>query len=258
MYDKLPDILLVVSESPLAWSAFVIFVIISFITKLQLGKTEKLAREIKNLPLGDRIKAIERLYSDVPRHSPESFLRAKRQNFRFAYYLSTLFFILAITYLLLFYSNKIIHSLLPFMPPPVEIVKEPPESGTVNSNTQGYVNFQRVFINLERCEKESTSSVSCKFKVENKSGDRDFALLTRGSQIIEKSGDRLLCNSVQISNEDSSSYSSRIKLISGIPTSAIYNFGGVAENVNSIAALEAVVETEGERLTLQYKNVSLQ
>lgn len=255
--DKLSEILSIVSESPLAWSAFIILVTLSFIIKLQLGKAEKLTKEIRHLPPHDRLKAIERLYSDVPYNSPESFLKAKRQYFRFAYYLSTLCFFLIVIYMLLFYANKLVPSLLPFMPPPVKIVQETPESGTVNTNINGYVNFKRFLINLEVCEKESTSSISCKFKIENKSGDKDFSLNRSGSRIVEKSGDILPCRSVSISTNRPSSYST-INLISGIPTSAIYKFDGVAANVQSIAALEAVVTAEGEQLKLQYKNITLQ
>lgn len=255
--DKLAKILSVVSESPLAWSAFIIFVILAFIIKLQLGKAEKLTKEIRHLPPQDRLRAIERLYSDVPINSPESYLRAKRQYFRFAYYLTTLSFLLVIAYIFLFYANKIVPSILPFMPPPVEIVREIPESGTVNSNIQGYVDYQRFLINFDGCKKESTSSIFCMFKIENKSGDKDFTLLRNGSRIVENSGDILPCNYVKISNNNLSS-SSRTKLISGIPTTAIYTFDGVADDVNSIAAMEAVVQAEGEYLTLQYKNVPLQ
>lgn len=254
--DKLAAILSIVSESPLAWSAFVIFVIASFIIKLQLGKAEKLAKHIQHLPPQDKLKAIERLYSDVPKHSPSSFLKAKKQYFRFAYFLSTLCFLLAMTYILLFYANKIVPSLLPFMPPPVKVVQEPPKSEAVNSNSEGYVNFKRFFIDFDVCEKESTSSISCKFKIENRSGDKDFGVYRSGSRIVEKSGDILPCNEVSISTNISSSYS-KTNLISGIPTSAIYRFDGVAENVRSIAALEAVVKAEGEKLTLQYKNINL-
>ncbi len=160
-------------------------------------------------------------------------------------------------YRFLFYANKIIPSLLPFMPPPVEIVREAPESKALSSKAQGYVNFKRVLINFDVCQKESTSSITCKFKIENKSGDKDFALYSRGSRIVEESGEHLNCNSVEIGNNTSSS-SSKIKLISGIPTSAVYSFDGVAEDVNSIAALEAEVAADGEHLTLQYKNVPLQ
>lgn len=254
--DKLPEILLIVSESPLAWSAFLIFVVASLIIKLQLGKAEKLTKQIRHLPPEDRLKAIERLYSDVPYNSPESFLKAKKQYFRFFYYLFTLGFIVAITYIVLSHASKIIPSLLPFMPP-LERVREAPESGTVNSSIQGYVDFKRFLIDFDGCNKESTSSISCMFNIENKSGDKDFMLRTRGSQIVENSGDILPCNSVQLSNNNPSS-SSEIKLISGIPTSAVYMFDGVADNVESIAALEAVIKAEGEYLTLQYKNVPLQ
>lgn len=255
--SKLPQILSVISESPLAWSAFIIFVIVSLIIKLQLGKAEKLTKEIKHLPPQDRLRAIERLYSDVPYNSPESFLRAKRQYFRFAYYLSTLCFLLIIMYMLLFYANKLVPSLLPFMPPPVKTIQETPDSGTVNSNINGYISFKRFLINLEICEKESTSSISCKFKIENKSGDKEFGVYKYGSRIVKNSGDILPCNVVNISTNRPSS-SSRIKLISEIPTLATYSFDGVAENVQSIAALEAVVAAEGEYLTLQYKNIALQ
>lgn len=255
--DKLPEILLIVSESPLAWSAFLIFVVASLIIKLQLGKAEKLTKQIRHLPPEDRIRAIERLYSDVPYNSPESFLKAKKQYFRFLYYLFTLGFIVAITYIVLSHASKIIPSLLPFMPPPIERVREAPESGTVSSSTQGYVDFKRFLIDFDGCNKESTSSISCIFNIENKSGDKDFTLHRRGSRIVENSGDILTCNSVQLSNNNPSS-SSETKLISGIPTSAIYMFDGVADNVESIAALETVIQTEGEYLTLQYKNVPLQ
>ena len=255
--DKLAQILSIVSESPLAWSAFIIFVILAFIIKLQLGKAEKLTKEIKYLPPEDRIRAIERLYSDVPTNTPESYLKAKRQYFKFVYYLTTLSFLLAITYIFLFYANKIVPSILPFMPPPTEIVREIPESGTVNSNAQGYVDYKRFLIDFDGCEKESTSSIFCMFKIENQSGDKDFAVIRNGSRIVENSGDILPCNLVKISSNNLSS-SSRTKLISGIPTTAIYAFDGVADDVNSIAAIEAVVQAEGEYLTLQYKNVPLQ
>ena len=255
--DKLAQILSIVSESPLAWSAFIIFVILAFIIKLQLGKAEKLTKEIRYLPPEDRIRAIERLYSDVPTNTPESYLKAKRQYFRFVYYLTSLSFLLAITYIFLFYTNKIVPSILPFMPPPTEIVREVPESGTVNSNAQGYVDYKRFLIDFDGCEKESTSSIFCMFKIENQSGDKDFAVIRNGSRIVENSGDALPCNSVKISSNSPSSFS-RTKLISGIPTTAIYTFDGVADDVNSIAAIEAVVRAEGEYLTLQYKNVSLQ
>lgn len=257
MYISLPKILSIVSESPLAWSAFVIFVITSFIIKLKLGKAERLSREIKYLPPQDRLRAIERIYDGVNRNSPESYLKSKKQYFRFSYYLSTLLFLLAMAYIILFYANKIIPAILPFMPPPVEVVRETPESGAVKSHLQGYVNFQRFLIDFEGCNKESTSSISCRFKIENKSGDKYFAVRRRGSRIVEKSGDELPCNYVQLSNDNPSSSSSKTKLISGIPTSAIYTFDGVAYEVNSVAALEAVVEAEGEYLTLQYKNVPL-
>lgn len=255
--NQLPQILLIVSESPLAWLAFVIFIIVWLVIKLQLGEAESLTKQIKHLPPENRLRAIERLYSDVPRNSPESFLKAKRQYFRFAYYFSSLCFILATIYIVLFYANKMLPSLLPFMPPPVEIVKEVPESGTVKSNTEGYVNFKRFLIYPNGCEKESTSSIFCKLKIENKSGDKEFFVYKRGSRIVEKSGDILPCKSVQISNNKPSN-SSTTKLISGIPTSAIYRFDGVAANVDSVAALELVVGAERENLTLQYKNVALQ
>lgn len=254
--NQLPQILLIVSESPWAWLAFVIFIFLWLIIKLQLGKAESLTKQIKYLRPEDRLRAIERLYSDVPHNSPESFLKAKRQYFRFAYYFSSLCFILATLFIVLFYANKMIPSLLPFMPPPVEIVKEIPESGTVKSNTEGYVNFKRFLIHLNGCTKESTSSILCKLKIENKSGDKNFFVYQHGSRIVEKSGYILPCKSVNISNNKPSSYS-EIKLISGIPTSAIFRFDGVAENVNSIAALELVVGAERENLTLQYKNVAL-
>lgn len=90
MYSKLPEILLIVSESPLAWSAFVIFIITTLIIKLKLGKVERLSREIKYLPPQDRLRAIERLYDNVPQSSPQSYLKSKKQYFRFGYYLSTL------------------------------------------------------------------------------------------------------------------------------------------------------------------------
>jgi hypothetical protein len=257
MYNKLPEILLIVSESPLAWSAFVIFLIISFVVKLKLGKAEKLTRQIRHLPPQDRLKAIEMLYGDVHSNAPESYLKVKRQYLRFAYYFSTLSFLLAITYILLFYANKIVPALLPFMPPPVEIVREPPESGAIKSNLQGYVNFKRFLIDFKGCKKEASSSISCMFTVENKSGDKEFGLTTSSSRIVEKSGDELPCNSVKISNGDFSS-SSRTELISGIPTSAVYLFDGVADEVNSVAALEARIAVEGDYLTLQYKNVPLQ
>lgn len=257
MYNKLPEILLVVSESPLAWSAFVIFAIIFFIVKLNLGKVEKLTRQIRHLPPQDRLKAIEMLYSDVHGNTPESYLKAKRQYFRFAYYFVILCFLLTIIYLFLFYANKIVPALLPFMPPPVEIVREPPESGAIKSNLQGYVNFKRFLIDFQGCTKEASSSISCMFTVENKSGDKEFGLTTSSSRIVEKSGDELPCNSVKISNGDFSSFSST-ELISGIPTSAVYLFDGVADEVNSIAALEARIAVEGDYLTLQYKNVPLQ
>ena len=73
MYDKLPEILLVVSESPLARSAFIIFVLVSFITKLKLGKVAKVSRQIRYLPPQDRLRAIERLYGDVHGNNPESY-----------------------------------------------------------------------------------------------------------------------------------------------------------------------------------------
>ena len=82
-------------------------------------------------------------------------------------------------------------------------------------------------------------------------------MIIRGSIIVENSGDKLPCNYVKISSNNLSS-SSRTKLISGIPTTAIYAFDGVADDVNSIAAIEAVVQAEGEYLTLQYKKVPLQ
>ena len=255
--DRLAEILSVVSESPLAWSAFIIFVILAFIIKLQLGKAEKLTKQIRHLPPEDKIKAIERLYSDVPVNTPESYLKAKRQYFRFAYYLTTLCFLSAMTYIFLFYANKLVPSILTFMPPPVEIVKEVPKSGTVNTNVQGYINYKRFLIDFEGCKKESTSSIFCTIKVENQSGDKEFALFKNGSRIVEHSGDTLPCNSVKISSNNLSSRS-RIKLISGIPTLGIYTFDGVADDVNSIGALEAVVAAEGEYLTLQYKNVPLQ
>lgn len=257
MYSKLPEILLIVSESPLAWSAFVILVLTSFIVKLKLGKVEKITKQIRHLPPQDRLAAIERIYGDVSDRSPESYLSTKRQYFRFAYYFSTLCFLLTVSYIFLFYANKMIPSLLPFMPPPVEIVRERPESGTVSSKVQGHVDFKRFLIDFNGCEKEASSSISCRFTITNKSGDKEFSLRKRGSQIVEKSGDKLPCNSVQISNNDFSS-SSRTKLIYNIPTSATYVFGGVADNVQSIAALEAVVVAEREYLTLQYRNVPLQ
>lgn len=252
MYSTLPKILSIVSESPLAWSAFVIFVITSFIIKLKLGRVERLSRKIKYLPPQDRLRAIERLYDDVNRNSPESYLKSKKQYFRFGYYFSTLCFLIAITYIILFYANKIIPALLPFMPPPVEVVRETPESGAVKSHLQGYVNFKRFLIDFEGCKKEASSSISCTFQ------NKIFSVHRRGSRIVEKSGDELPCNLVQISNDDPSSYSSSTKLISGIPTSAIYTFDGVADDVNYVAALEAVVEAEKEYLILQYKNVPLQ
>lgn len=255
--DKLAEILSIVSESPLAWSAFIIFVILTFIAKLQLGKAEKLTKEIRYLPPEDRIRAIERLYSDVPTNSPESYLKAKRQYFRFLYYVTTLIFIGVLAYIFLFYANKIVPSVLPFMPPPTEVVRETPKSGTVNSNVQGYVNYKRFLIDFNGCQKESTSAVFCMFKIENQSGDKNFALRRNGSRIVENSGDVLPCTSVKISSNNPSS-SSRTKLISGIPTTAIYAFNGVADDVDSIAAIEAVVEAEGEYLTLQYKKVPLQ
>jgi NADH:ubiquinone oxidoreductase subunit 3 (subunit A) len=255
--NQLSQILSIVSESPLALLAFVIFIIFWLIIKLQLGKAESLTKQIKHLPPEDRFRAIERLYSDVPHNSPESFLKAKRQYFRFAYYVSSLFFILAVIYIVLFYANKMIPSLLPFMPPPVEIVKEVPESGTVKSNDEGYVNFKRFLIDFNGCKKESTSSISCELKIENQSGDKEFFVYERESQIVEKSGDTLPCKAVKISNNNFSS-SSKTKLISGIPTSAVYQFDGVAEDIDSVAALELVVGAEGENLTLQYKNVTLQ
>jgi hypothetical protein len=95
------------------------------------------------------------------------------------------------------------------------------------------------------------------FTVENKSGDKEFRLTSSQSRIVEKSGDELPCDSVKISNNDFSS-SSRTELISGIPTSAVYLFDGVADEVNSVAALEARIAVEGDYLTLQYKNVPLQ
>lgn len=258
MLNNLPEILLIVSESPLAWSAFVILVITSFIIKLKLGRVERLSREIKHLPPQDRLRAIERLYDDVPSNSPQAYLKSKKQYFRFVYYLSTLGFLFSLAYISLFYANKIIPALLPFMPPPVEIVRDIPESGTVKSNLQGYVNFNRFLVDFEGCNKESTSSISCLFKIENQSGDKNFSLYRRGSRIVEKSGDELPCNLVQLSNGKPSPSFSSINLISGIPTSAIFSFDGVADDVNSIAALEAVIAAETEYLKLQYKNVPLQ
>lgn len=257
MYNKLTEILLIVSESPLAWSAFIIFLLISFIVKLKLGKAEKLTRQIRHLPPQDRLKAIEMLYGNVHGNTPESYLKAKRQFFRLAYYLSTLLFLIATIWIFLFYINKIVPVLLPFMPPPVEIVRETPESGAIKSNLQGYVNFKRFLIDFQGCKKEATSSISCMFTVENKSGDKELRLTSSQSRIVEKSGDELPCDLVKISNNDFSS-SSQTELISGIPTSAVYLFDGVADDVNSIAALEARIAVEGDYLTLQYKNVPLQ
>ena len=257
MYSKLPEILLVVSESPLAWSAFIIFVLVSFIIKLKLGKAEKVTKQIRHLPLQDRIRVIERLYGDVHGNTPESYLRGKRQLFSFGYYFSTLCFILILFYILLFYANKMVPALLPFMPPPVEIVKEVPESGTVKSNLQGQVNFKRFVVDFEGCQKEASSAIACMFKVENKSGDKEFGLTKRNSRIVEQSGYVLPCSAVKISNDDYTSFS-QTRLVSGIPTPAVFVFGGVADDVNSIAALEAVIYTEGDYLTLQYKNVPLQ
>jgi hypothetical protein len=257
MYSRLPEILLIVSESPLAWSAFVIFLIVSFFVKFKLGKAEKLTRQIRHLPPQDRLKAIEMLYGDVHGSTPESYLKAKRQKFRFFYYLSTLLFLIATIWIGLFYINKIVPALLPFMPPPVKIVRETPESGAIKSNLQGYVDFKRFLIDFQGCTKEASSSISCMFTVENKSGDKEFGLTSRQSRIVEKSGDELPCNSVKISNDDFSS-SSSTELISGIPTSAVYLFDGVADDVNSVAALEAQVTAEGDYLTLQYKNIPLQ
>jgi hypothetical protein len=143
------------------------------------------------------------------------------------------------------------------MPPPVEIVREPPESGAIKSNLEDYVDFKRFLIDFKGCTKEASSSISCMFTVENKSGDKEFGLTTSDSRIVEKSGDELPCNSVKISNDDFSS-SSHTELISGIPTSAVYLFDGVADEVNSVAAMEARIAVEGDYLTLQYKNVPLQ
>lgn len=257
MYSKLPEILLVVSESPLAWSAFIIFVIASCALKLKLGKAEKVTKQIRHLPPQDRIRAIERLYGDVHGSTPESYLKSKRQLFRFGYYFSTLCFLLALVYIFLFYANKMIPALLPFMPPPVEIVREVPESGTVKSNLQGQVDFKRFVVDFEGCSKEASSAIACMFKVENKSGDKEFGLTRSNSRIVEQSGYILPCTAVKISNDDYSS-SSRTRLISGIPTQAVFAFGGVADDVTSIAALEAVIYTEGDYLTLQYKNIPLQ
>lgn len=139
---------------------------------------------------------------------------------------------------------------------PEKVVDQVPASGKIEAKIKQPVEVSRVRIELKECKKIATQSISCHFLLTNKAGDRNVTIYKTGSRIIEVQGYYLNPISVQISNSNPSS-SSRLNLISGIPTEATFSFRGVAAEVDQVAALEAKFRIENSQFNMQYRNVPL-
>lgn len=137
-----------------------------------------------------------------------------------------------------------------------QVVEQIPPSGTIEAKVNQPVEVSRVRIELQECKKIGTQSINCHFSLTNKAGDRRIRINKTGSRIIEEQGFYLNSVSVQIGNNNSS-YASYLDLISGIPTEAIFSFGGVAAEIDRVAALETTFRIENSQFKMQYRNVPL-
>jgi len=124
---------------------------------------------------------------------------------------------------------------------------------------QQKVEVNNFLFELQSC-KISGQQVTCHFMVNNKDVDRNLNLYADEhwggtSRIFDDLGNVYKAEESQIGNSRARQYA-QIMLVSGIPTKASLRFGGVSQEVRSIALLEISCSTD-KYFKAQFRNIPL-